>query len=185
MTKKFALFVLATCTFLLLGACSKGEASDTGKQSETEGQTQNIKLDELINQIYEKQAVDFPVGEPTTIDLTDADTTKYFTGIEDGTQLTEAISSEAMIGSQAYSLVVARAKEDTDLDALKKEMLDGIDPRKWICVGADKVIVGNYQNILILIMSDSGLGATLTDDLYDAFTKVVPGKVGEKLERID
>jgi len=36
-----------------------------------------------------------------------------------------------------------------------------------------------------MIMTDSGLSESLTEDLYAAFTQVVGGELGKKLERTE
>ncbi|SCZ81135.1 hypothetical protein [Acidaminobacter hydrogenoformans] len=177
MTKKTIALLLAALMILTLGACSKNVASST-TNANYEG-----SLEDLMSAIYEINPVELKLGPTTTIDLGNADNLIYFLGLSDAEGIKEAVSSEPMMGSQAYSISLVRVEEGADIDTLKQNILDGINPRKWICVGADKVIVTNYGDIIAMIMTDSNLSATLTDDLYNAFAEAVGGETGKKLER--
>jgi len=66
----------------------------------------------------------------------------------------EALASEPMIGSIAHSVVLLRAPEGTNIESLKKEIKEKVDPRKWVCVGVDReeVIVDNIGNLVIMII---------------------------------
>ena len=66
----------------------------------------------------------------------------------------EALASESMIGAIAHSVVLLRATEGTDIEALKKEIKEKVDPRKWICVGVEReeIIVDNIGNLIIMII---------------------------------
>lgn len=66
----------------------------------------------------------------------------------------EALASESMVGSVAYSVVLVRAKEGADIEKLKKQIKENVDPRKWICVGVENVIVENIGDLVIVILSD-------------------------------
>lgn len=179
MAKKFIVLLLAALMVFSLGACSKN-VEPSNQNANYEG-----TLEDLMDSIYEKNPVELNLGQTTTIDLTNSDDLTYFLGVQSAENIEEAVYSEPMMGSQAYSVCLVRTKEGADIDALKQTILDGIDLRKWICVGADKVIVTNYGDIIAMIMTDSGLSETLTDDLYNAFVEVVGGETGKKLERIE
>jgi len=76
-----------------------------------------------------------------------------------------------MMGSQAFSLVMVRTAEGADPKAVAQEMKDNIDPRKWICVGANEMMVVTYSDVVMLIMLDSQLGLS-TQTYVDAFQEV-------------
>jgi hypothetical protein len=57
----------------------------------------------------------------------------------------------------AYSLCLVRVKEGADVEKIKAEIKENVDPMKWVCVGVDpaNIIVDNIGDIIVLIMSDS------------------------------
>ena len=73
----------------------------------------------------------------------------------------EAIAGDAMIGSIAHSLVIFKVPEGTDTAALVTEIESKADPRKWICVEAEKVAVKARGRVVMLAMS--------TVDIVDGF----------------
>lgn len=179
MTKKMIALILATFMVFTIGACSN-EGTTSNANANYEG-----SLEDLMATIYEKNPVELKLAPTTTIDLSNADNLNYFLGLPDSRGIKEAVSSEPMMSSQAYSICLVRAEEGAYIDALKEDIIDGIDLRKWICVGVDKAIVTNYGDVIVMIMADSGLSATLTDDLYNAFAEAVGGETGKKLERTE
>ena len=59
-----------------------------------------------------------------------------------------------------------RVGEGTDIEQLKQDIKDNVNPQKWVCVGVDpdNIIVDSIGDIVILIMSD-----TDAQDLHQAF----------------
>ena len=111
------------------------------------------------------------MGGCIPVDLTDADSVKYFTGLQNADSITDVAVYEPMMGSQAFSVVMGRTAEGADPTAVAEEMKSGIDPRKWICVGADEVMAAGYSDTVMFIMLDSQLG--LSAQAYvDAFQEV-------------
>ena len=49
-------------------------------------------------------------------------------------------------------------KSTEDENSMKKEMLEGIDMRKWICVSAEKLWVTNYNDVIFFVMSSEEWG---------------------------
>ena len=68
-----------------------------------------------------------------------------------------ALASESGVGSIAHSVVLVRAKDGQDVEKLKKDIKDNINPRKWICVGVEEenVIVDSIGDLVILIMENN------------------------------
>jgi outer membrane biosynthesis protein TonB len=131
---------------------------------------------EIIDQIYAK----FPVAEmplgTIEIDINDADMLKMFTGLSSASQIESAAASEAMMGSQAYSLVVVKAKSTGDAADVMEEMVNGIDQRKWICVEADDMSAASCGNVVVLMMVGSVHADTVTSaNIIDAFSAVCGG----------
>ena len=127
-------------------------------------------MEENALKVMEIAPVEF-MGGCIPVDLADADSVKYFTGLGDATKITDAAVYESMMGSHAFSLVLVRTVEGADAKAVAQEMSDNIDMRKWICVGADEKIVAGYGDTVMLIMLDSQLGLS-AQSYADAFKQV-------------
>ena len=132
-------------------------------------------MEENALKIMEIAPVEF-MGGCIPVDLTDADSVKYFTGLQSSEKLTDLAVYESMLGAQAFSLILARVADAGDAEAVAKEMTDSIDTRKWICVGADEKIVAGYSDTVMLIMLDSQLGLS-AQSYVDAFKSVCGGEL--------
>ncbi|MEG1495254.1 MAG: hypothetical protein RR047_02940 [Bacilli bacterium] len=66
----------------------------------------------------------------------------------------EAIASESMTGSIAHSVVLVRMNEKANIEEAKKLIKEHVNPRKWICVEAENVIIESKGDLIILIMSN-------------------------------
>lgn len=67
----------------------------------------------------------------------------------------EAMASEAMIGSIAHSIVLLKAPDGADVEAIAQSVRDNANPRKWICVEAEKCEVVVKDNFVLLVMTNS------------------------------
>ena len=146
----------------------------------TEGETEapaadTTTLEGIINAIYEKNPVEFMAGS-IGIDLTDTSedglwTLKAFTGLENADMINEAWASEAMIGSIPYSMVLVRATDAANAEAVADAMKAGIDQRKWICVEADDLLTTACGDVVMLVMIGSENGTA--QSFVDAFAAVM------------
>ena len=139
----------------------------------------NEDLVDLVDKVYENNTVElYDTITSMPIDLTDDASVKSFTGLDNGENLEYAIVSEPMINAQAYSLVMAKVKDGVNANEVAKAMFDGINPRKWICVSAEKVLATNSGNIVFLVMTES----ERAQGIYDSF-KNLAGTVGKEYDR--
>lgn len=137
-------------------------------------------LTAFVDEIYAGNENLFPSLMTQEVDLTDADSVAYMTGLENGDDLEYLVVSEPMMSSQAYSLVIAKAKDGADADKLAKTMSDKINMRKWICVSAEVVYATSTDELVFLVMSSE----EMAKPVYDAFkTKV--GKVRQEYDRVE
>lgn len=179
MMKKIFTVLLAALMILSFAACGTDPVDD---QQSSGNPNYEGTLAALVEGIYEKNPLEMMVSQAIDIDITDADALKYYLGLESADDITQAVFSEAMTGSQAYSLCLARLGEGADVDAIKNAILNGVDTQKWICVGADQLIVGNCGDVVIMVMADSQLSETLAEDIYGAFVEIT-GATGDKLTK--
>ncbi len=66
----------------------------------------------------------------------------------------EALARESMTGSIAHSVVLIRMKDEASVEAAKEKLKEKVDPRKWICVGVEKVTVESRGDLIIVILDD-------------------------------
>ena len=64
------------------------------------------------------------------LDMTDAETVKYFTGLENIDNIEYVVASEPMMSSQAYSMVLVKVKDGADIDAIANAMNENVEEKK-------------------------------------------------------
>lgn len=159
-----------------------GNKNEEPKQKEQQIQLETAsQMQELFNNINTKLTDVLPHLETREIDITDEFSFNSTTGLKSNNNVQAVVASEPFMSSQAYSAVMVKVSKDANIEEMKKEMLDNIDMRKWICVSAQKVWVTNYQDIIFLVMSDEEWG----QPVYNEFKQAVGGTVGKELERTE
>lgn len=119
--------------------------SGCGKKSKNLDMT----LEDIISKVYIGLENDLPAVSNIPVGK---DNFSYFFGAEN-IDFDEALVSEAMMNAVPHSVGVIRLKSDADVEKVKQEIKQKANPRKWICVEAEKVIVESKGNVIILIMS--------------------------------
>lgn len=143
-----------------------------------------LDIHTIIGKLYEANPVGFPADTyGMDIDLADADAVSMYTGLTDAALIKEAVFSESMIGAQAYSLVIVRAADGADVEAIKTAMFNGIDTRKWVCVEADQLTVASTGDLVILCMVGSELIADFDTTMVNSFADVAGALTGETLTK--
>lgn len=169
MKKTISLALAAILLLGLLAGCSSSQESS----SALDGQS----LSDIVDKIYEQKDPQIPVMT-MEVDLTDVNMLSYNTGLTSAEQISEAVVSEAAIGSQAYSLVLARVNDKADAKTVAEAMKAGIDPAKWICVMADDLRVASSGDVALLVMVSSELSDAVTaDEIIEAFKTVAGGSL--------
>ena len=137
MKKIFLLLLVVTTLFTLTGC----------KNKNVEG-----TLEDIMTKVYQDIPEDNRPMMLTNIEVTE-ENIEYYIGTKD-IEYEQALASESGVGSIAHSVVLVRVKENADIESIKSEIKEKVDPRKWICVGVEKedVIVKNKGNLIILIM---------------------------------
>ena len=139
MFKKVILSCLACMTLFSLTGCG---------EKEVEG-----SLEEIMDKVY----ADIPEDERpmmlTNIKIKDENIENYL-GTKD-IDYEEALASESGAGSIAHSVVLVRMKDGANIEEAKKKIEESVNPRKWVCVEAEDVVVKNKGNLIILIMSST------------------------------
>ena len=138
--KKLIPFLCAAIIITLAACGSKGEtALKPGDSMSLEGIFESI-LRDVDN-----------LPEVSYVEVTPENIHYYlFTEQIEGS---EALACDSLINAVPHSAVLLRVPEGTDTAAVAQDIEKNADPRKWICVGADKTIVKVHGNTILLVMS--------------------------------
>lgn len=126
------------------GSTSGGSSSGNGQTSSKEK-----SLSSIMSSIL--SGVDLPQVGNTALD---GDNFPAFAFIEKQEGY-KGLASEAMVGSIAHSVVLVRVPEGASAKSVAASIKANADPRKWICVEAEKTIVKYHKRTVLLIMSDA------------------------------
>lgn len=189
MKKFIALLMAALLAMTLFVGCANNDANaDAGNDTETQepeapkgNDLSGETVEALIEKIYENKMPEFALMT-MPVDLADAEATAWLTGVSDPALLKEAAVSESMMGSQAYSMVLARVADAAKAEEVANMMLDNIDPVKWICVQADDIDAAIYGDLVLFVMIDSQFGIPAAD-MIGAFKTVTGGVLDKELSK--
>lgn len=143
MKKVFAL-VLVLSLLVCFAAC--GEANGTAGSGNIEG-----NLTDLLQKVTDG-ATDPEMALIETEVTEDMFSWYLFIDPIDGA---EAVVSEPMIGSIPHSVVLLRVPASADAEAVRGEIEEKLDPRKWVCVEAEKTAVLRRGDLILMVMSDT------------------------------
>lgn len=175
MKKYISVILMAALVLSLFAAC--GKTDDAPKGADLSGES----AEALVNKIYETKVPEFALMT-MPVDLADAEMVAWQTGVSDPALLKEAVISESMMGSQAYSLVMVRVNDAAKAEEVAQMMLDNIDPRKWICVAADDIDAAIYGDLVLFVMIDSSFGMPAAD-FIGAFKTIAGGALDKELSK--
>ena len=136
--------------------------------------TADAELSGMVDQIYEAYPVELMMMTTSAVDLSDESWLTYNTGLtaEQGALVDAGVLSESMTGSQAYSLVLLRVKDEADAQTIADAVLDNVQMNKWVCTMADKARVATFGDKVLFVMSNSELADA------DALMAAVPDALG-------
>lgn len=136
---------MVACLLLVAGCSNK----------ESESAINDMPLSDIMTSLYEGIAEDELPMMGEAVSVTD-ENVNWYLGL-DSCDFKEALAMESMISSVAHSVVLVRANDDQDIEALKTAIKDSIDTNKWICVGIDKsemVLESKGNVILVVVVQD-------------------------------
>ena len=150
-----AAMIMMVSLSMLAGCGKRGDRTSdevsTEENADTAGMVHLNSVDEVstfMEEVYGGVAEDLlPMQVMTTeLDLGDSDMISYHTGLTDLDGIAGIYLSESMMSSTAYSAVYIRTTDEADAEAIRQQLMDNINPAKWICVTAEQqyaVLVGN------------------------------------------
>lgn len=163
MRKKIFLTALA----MLMILCGCGRKTDDNQEINT----QNIQEDSQLNTVDEELGeiiakITSDIGEmPMTENIPlNEEGFKSFTFV-DYIEGSVGVANEPMMSSIAHSVVLVKLPKGRDSAAFANEMKINANPRKWLCVEAEKVSVAAKGQLALLVMSSE----VVTDKIVDNF----------------
>lgn len=184
--------IMMTLSLSMLTGCGKSgdRTSDevsTEDNADTAGMVHLNSVDEVsafMDEVYGGVAEDLLPMEVTTteLDLGDTDMISYHTGLSDLDGIEGIYLSESMMSSTAYSAVYIRTTDEADAEAIRKQLMDNINPAKWVCVTAEQqyaVLLGN--DIFFVMGQQDTASAVLEKAIAAAESRNM--KVSDKLEK--
>lgn len=128
--------------------------------------TDNVEgtLSEIMAKLYEGVTAELPAVMDTEIT---AENSEMFIGVP-ADSYKEALASDAMINAVAHSVCLVRAESAEAAEKLAKDIEAKADPRKWICVEAEKKLVATKGDLVMLVMSFTDAA----DELKASFDKL-------------
>lgn len=145
--KKVLYLLGIICASITLCACGSTNKNVEGK------------LTDIMDKLYAGVKEDEKPMALTTTELTE-DIFENFAFVSD-IDYKEAVVSESMTGSIAHSVVLIRLNDANDAKKVVEEIEKNANPRKWICVEAEKVYVISKGDLVVLIMSNSDLSSRI------------------------
>jgi hypothetical protein len=126
----------------------------------------DMTLEEIVDEMYALTEMEWPKLVKTPVDK---ENMAYMLGVTNF-EFEEALASEPMMSAQAHSVVLVKVDDAADMEAIKKDIKENVDGRKWICVGVedDNIIVDSAHQYIVLIMDNEG-----SEALQDAFHQIM------------
>lgn len=137
-----------------------------------------LSLEEIVEAINNSGKVETGMLGNMPIE---AETASYYIGLtedEFNTYVEEGIANEPMMSSIAHSLCIVKLKDATKVEEVKQKIFDNCDPRKWLCVSPEYILVVDSGEYVAFAMTTE----SNCKGIYEAF-KAKMGTVGTTLER--
>ena len=139
----------------------------------------NEDITKMIKSIYKNSKLELPELETETIDINNSDDLLSYTGLKSNENVESVIVSLPQMNAIPYNLAVVKVKDGANIEAMKEEMLNNINMRRWVCVNADKLYITNNGNVIFLIMANE----EDAKPIYEEFKKYVNNNIGKELEK--
>ena len=186
-----AAIVMTLSLSMLTGCGNSGDRTSDEVSTEENPDTAGMvhlnsvyEVSAFMDEVYGGVAEDLlPMEVQTTeLDLGDTDMISYHTGLSDLDGIEGIYLSESMMSSTAYSAVYIRTTDEADAEAIRKQLMDNINPAKWVCVTAEQqyaVLLGN--DIFFVMGHQDTASAVLEKAIAAAESRNM--KVSDKLEK--
>ena len=154
--------VAMALSMTMLTGCGNSAARNSDEVSteaapDSAGMVHLENVDEVsafFDEVYGGVAEDLLPMEVMTneLDINDNDMMSYHTGLTDTSGIAGVYLSESMMTSTAYSAVYIRTTDDADAESIRQQLMEKINPAKWICVTAEKQSSALFGNDIFFVM---------------------------------
>lgn len=138
---------------VLFAGCGQG-----AKSANLEGSCEDI-----LAAVYENADIDAETRESIqgyeTIAIDDSWEVQFLG--TDEVDYTDAVCSVPAINVIPYQCVVLRVEDADEIEEAKQTLAANADPRKWICVEAESVVIENVGDVILFVMADAGTADAL------------------------
>ena len=155
--KKFLSLILCAMMVLTLVACGSKDAGNAGGNKE--GDTMDLTA--MVDKLYEGIAADnMPMVMTQEVPADAFEGVFFIPAVEGAT----GVMSEPMMSSIAHSVCLLRVAEGIDVEATRAAIEANMNPRKWLCVEAEKSGVIANGNTILLVMCAEANYQTIVDN---------------------
>lgn len=95
---------------------------------------------------------------------------EYFSfalGLSSDQGISGGVSCAPMMITTAFSLVIVELEEGADAQAVCEDFENTMDWRKWVCVAPSKAMIAQKGNLVLCLMADGGLYASIAAAVQD------------------
>ena len=154
--KKFLSLILCAMMVLTLVACGSKDGGNAGSK---EGDTMDLTA--MVDKLYEGiNADNMPMVMTQEVPADAFEGVFFIPAVEGAT----GVMSEPMMSSVAHSVCILRVAEGTDVEATRAAIEANMNPRKWLCVEAEKSGVIANGNTILLVMCAEANYQTIVDN---------------------
>ena len=146
--------LLACLCLAVFAGCTKNKPSPGSKVTHLDSLEQ---VQAFIEKIYEEVGEsNMPMMvEHRELDLADADALEFNTGLKSAEGIRRVVVSESAVGSIAYSMLYVCVKDGADAAKIQAQILENINPAKWICVSAEQEASMTLGGDIFFVMGDA------------------------------
>lgn len=124
----------------------------SGGEANSEGEKSDLTLEEMMEALLADVNIEMAT---VNTEITD-ERFSWFFDVEP-IEGAKALASEAMMNSIAHYIALLELPEGVDVAQTATDIEGKLDPRKWICVEAEKSIVKYSGNRILVIMSTTDI----------------------------
>ena len=187
--KKLAITLTALTLALALAACgstacgstagsssstaSSGAASSSTAQSGSTETVDTSDLTTVMDALFDGIAEDqmpmlMPQEDGSKYAPLTEENSEYNTGMA-MSAYKEGLCAEAAMSAQAHSICLLKANSAEEAAKLAEDVAANANPRKWICVEAERTVVAYSGDTVLLAMSYNDLAQTVLDNFKAQF----------------
>ena len=181
---RLAAWMMLAAVLLLCCACGKEPEHETDGAGKVQTLDTAEEISAFIEKIYEEVGEsNMPMMiEHRELDLSDVDGLSYNTGLTDAKGLERVVVSESMTGSIPYSMLYITVADGTSAEDIQKQVMEQINPAKWICVSAEKQASVTLGDDIFFVMGDE----ETVEEVVDAALQVAEAefsRIGTRQEK--